>query len=110
MYNYPFGNPDNRTLVQVAEWDFYDEPYEFDMIAVWHEPATGQVWAAIDSGCSCPTPFEDHVFPTDFTEVRSWEDVKAMVPPLGDSSYRTRNNIPDYLRRAVKVALATGVK
>ena len=29
------------------------------MTAVWRDPATGQLYFADDSGCSCPSPFEE---------------------------------------------------
>lgn len=32
--------------------------YEFDLFIVWRDASGGLRWAS-DSGCSCPTPFED---------------------------------------------------
>lgn len=40
----------------------FDEPdlsYEYNTCAFWKTP-DGRVFMAIDSGCSCPTPFEDY--------------------------------------------------
>jgi hypothetical protein len=45
-------------LVGDVEWD--DEPYQFNMTAVWRSTTTGQLYYADDSGRSCPSPFEDH--------------------------------------------------
>ncbi len=39
-----------------------DEPdlsYEFNMVAVWRDLETNRLYFAGDSGCSCPSPFED---------------------------------------------------
>jgi hypothetical protein len=35
-----------------------DLSYEFDMFVVWLD-AEGRLYYAYDSGCSCPSPFED---------------------------------------------------
>jgi hypothetical protein len=32
---------------------------EFDMFVIWQDK-TGQLYYASDSGCSCPSPFEDY--------------------------------------------------
>ncbi len=40
----------------------FDEPdmsYEFNMLCFW-KTKTGEIYSASDSGCSCPTPFEDY--------------------------------------------------
>lgn len=33
--------------------------YDFDTFVVWRDISTGSLWYASDSGCSCPTPFDD---------------------------------------------------
>lgn len=38
-----------------VEWD--DEPYSFNMTAVWQD-SDGLLYWADDQGCSCPSPFE----------------------------------------------------
>lgn len=90
------------TLKVVHAFDAYAPDYSFDIFLVVKEIETGKVYVASDSGCSCPTPFEDHVWPTDYTEVRSWDEVKAALDaafPKG--SYRPRQP-HDSLRRAVQ--------
>jgi hypothetical protein len=47
--------PEN--LEFIGEFHFNDEPYEFDMVALWKDTLTNEVLGAYDSGCSCPTPF-----------------------------------------------------
>lgn len=51
-------SPEQFGLTVVAELS--KEPdYDFDMIVVWrHEDGT--IYWAHDSGCSCPSPFEDY--------------------------------------------------
>lgn len=33
--------------------------YEFDMFVIWEKDDDKTLWYATDSGCSCPTPFEN---------------------------------------------------
>ena len=45
--------------------------YDFSDVMIVRDKADGKLYAAYDAGCSCPVPFENHVFPTDFVELRS---------------------------------------
>lgn len=52
--------PEDFKLKTVADIDF-GESYEFDMIVVWRNlEGPKRLYWAQDSGCSCPTPFEDY--------------------------------------------------
>lgn len=51
-------HPEKWGLTVVAELEFSDECYCFDTRIVWKD-VTGKLFTARDSGCSCPTPFED---------------------------------------------------
>lgn len=97
---------DNPAFEHVYTYEAYHEPYEFDQLMVVREHATGDLYAAADSGCSCPIPFENHTFPTDYTLIRSWGDCKALL----DSAYPIlsgRSREPhDGLRKAVQTALS----
>ncbi len=98
-------DPQYHGLETIHEYNAYEPDYSFDMLVVWRETATGKLWAATDSGCSCPTPFEDHTWPTDFTEVRSWTDVKELLDAnFSTDRYRRRLDHSN-LRRAVQRAL-----
>lgn len=53
----PHYYPEKLGLKQLT----FDEPnmsYEYNTLAFWATP-DGQIYTAHDSGCSCPTPFED---------------------------------------------------
>lgn len=52
-------NPDDLGLEVVAEDDWGD-PYEFDIRVVWLHRESNTLYTARDSGCSCPSPFEDY--------------------------------------------------
>lgn len=100
-------NPQNVGVRPVAEVEAYEDDYSFDLFIVIQDK-DGKVYVAHDSGCSCPTPFEDHDFPQDFTEVHSWDDVKreydARFPEAG---YRGRKSIQG-VRNAVVGAFRRG--
>lgn len=61
---------------RIAEVDWDSEPYTFDMTRVYVEAGTGKLYYATDSGCSCPTPFEDAT--TDdlkpIARIQDWHD------------------------------------
>lgn len=64
----PYYNPEKSGLEKVAELDFSSGSYEFDITAVWvKKDAPGKFYWASDSGCSCPSPFED------FHEIEQFE-------------------------------------
>lgn len=50
--------PEDYDLTVVAEID-NGESYEFDKVVVWKHKDGTLYWQE-DSGCSCPTPFEDY--------------------------------------------------
>ena len=54
-----FYSPEEFGLEVVGCVDYSDGCYQFDYSCVWRD-ATGQLYYAEDSGCSCPSPFEDH--------------------------------------------------
>lgn len=57
----PYYDPEKCGLEKVAELDFSDGCYQFDITAVWtKKDAPGKFYWASDSGCSCPSPFEDY--------------------------------------------------
>jgi hypothetical protein len=55
-----YNNPEKFGLEQVAQIDYSDGCYEFDYRVVWLHRDTGKLYTARDSGCSCPSPFEEY--------------------------------------------------
>lgn len=51
-------SPEDYDLTLVGSIDWNDEPYSFDLTVVWKDKDGNLYWAS-DSGCSCPSPFED---------------------------------------------------
>ena len=89
--------PEKFGLTPILEINLEDEPYQFHIFAMWrHEDGT--VYWATDSGCSCPSPFEDYKSVNDLNEY----DYVAIEEYLRDSinSYSstiTEDNIDGYL-------------
>ncbi len=97
-------NPETFGLTTIGCWDLREPDWSFDLLLVLKETSTGKLFAATDSGCSCPSPFEDHVFPQDFTEVRGWQDVKALV----DNHYGADDSFKEAdLRAAIRRELGS---
>jgi len=46
-------------LTQIGEIEWAEPDYSFDIGVVWRD-AAGQLYYGRDSGCSCPSPFEDY--------------------------------------------------
>ena len=55
----PYYNPEKWGLEKVAELDFSSGSYEFNLTSVWTKEGEESFYWADDSGCSCPSPFED---------------------------------------------------
>lgn len=60
MYENVYYNPEAFNLEIVAEIEYSSGSYEFDTRVVWKEKGRRKYWTMRDSGCSCPTPFEDY--------------------------------------------------
>lgn len=54
----PYYYPEKTGLVQIGAIDTAGS-YEFDILCVWQHEESGKLYYATDSGCSCPSPFED---------------------------------------------------
>lgn len=57
-YKNPYYAPDKLGL-EMIDVEQEDLSYEFDIIAFW-ATQEGLIFTAQDSGCSCPSPFEDY--------------------------------------------------
>lgn len=54
-----YSDPQKFGLAIVGEVEFSSGSYEFDTSVVWRDVETGALYYADDSGCSCPSPFQD---------------------------------------------------
>lgn len=51
-------DPENYGLTVLTTVELAEPDYSFDMLAVWKGPEG--FYLATDSGCSCPSPFENY--------------------------------------------------
>lgn len=57
-YN-PYYHPEKHGLRKLAEHELSPSCYSFDLLVAWADERGG-IYLGTDSGCSCPTPFEDY--------------------------------------------------
>lgn len=85
----PFYSPDtfDSPLVLEASTSLSDEAYQFEYLAVWSLKANPTMfYTASDSGCSCPTPFEDFHTLADLTPVGNYRLTRE--PVEGEYEYQ----------------------
>jgi hypothetical protein len=100
-------SPSRYGVEIVASLDSGDG-YLFRTLLVVRSLCCNKIYAAYDSGCSCPTPFEDHKFPQDWQEITGVRQVDALVRDHygGDDCYSAPS--PDEIltfKKAVRDAL-----
>lgn len=78
--------PEKYGLETIGEIDV-GASYEFDIAWVSREKTTGHVWVAFDSGCSCPTPFEDHRFPEMYFRTDDARALRTQLVEWGEKQY-----------------------
>lgn len=72
----PYYNPAECGLEILETVDEPGMSYEFNMFVVWKRLSDGALFYASDSGCSCPSPFED-------------ESAETLTPITAGDSYRS---------------------
>lgn len=101
--------PEKSGFELVASGELSEPSYSFDTVIVLKRLSDNTFWAAHDSGCSCPTPFEDRYFPGDFTQIKNWREIKDFIAEYQydsyDSSYSTDQIVED-TKNAMQVSSA----
>lgn len=101
-------NPKNCGLEIVATLDEPDLSYEYNTFLVVKDIYTGRLFYATDSGCSCPTPFENYHFrgadDTDLQEItkQNLEQFEREVMNFPDVMSEKQNML-----QAVRAVLST---
>lgn len=95
-------SPDKHDLEVVGDLELYEPNYSFDTVVAWRHVPTGEVYWAHDSGCSCPSPFENYNSVSDLTKISSenFSDLEEFVAHAYDANARA-----DFLRK-VSLAIA----
>ena len=94
----PYYDPEACGLKQLGMMDDADS-YEFHILVLWQDVKSGKLYYAVDSGCSCPTPFEDYQSLADLTPLnqRSWKAFETDV-----DGYRLDRGEKDALLKVAK--------
>ena len=58
MYKNIYYNPEEFGLEIVGQFEWSEPSWSFDTFCVWKE-SRGRYWIGEDSGCSCPSPFDN---------------------------------------------------
>lgn len=71
-----YSNPSNYGLELIADVNF-SEGWDFDIYALFRND-DGMYFMAHDSGCSCPSPFEDYHSASDIADGRVFNTADVM--------------------------------
>jgi|SRR5687768_2287599 len=93
-------NPDKFGLEVVVEVEWSEPCYDFDLTVVWIDKDGTYYWAS-DSGCSCPSPFEDYNRLEDANSGTKWEAINYLTSQLKDRFW----NENDYATQQVADAM-----
>lgn len=74
------------------------EPYQFDITLLLRDHASGRFYVVHDSGCSCPSPFEDVTDMSDLTLVRTEQEVGDFIKSKMSSSIPA-SDVLDFMRK-----------
>jgi hypothetical protein len=85
-------HPEDHGLTIVYDVDAADA-YEFDQFVIWRDGAGRYFWAS-DSGCSCPSPFEDVSNRDELEQGEARYALKALADWITseDWSFQSRRN------------------
>jgi hypothetical protein len=78
--------------------------YEFDMFVIWKKLDDNTLWYDTDSGCSCPSPFDNGDHGHDLKLINDDlfhgfdEALKNHYEIATDDYIRIKNKVKDYLR------------
>lgn len=94
MYENIYYSPEKFGMETVGEISWSEPCYDFDLTCVWKQ-ARGKFFIASDSGCSCPSPFEDFTKVEDlegpFTKAELRKHLLTMVAEYSGYGYSKDN-------------------
>lgn len=82
--NNPYYTPEAFGLTIVGEVEWSEPCYSFDTTVVWKDEEGNFYWAS-DSGCSCPSPFEDYNSLEQLNKGTAHEVAQALQAGLDES-------------------------
>lgn len=98
-------SPEDFGLEVVGTIEWSEPNWDFDMTVVWRAKR-GQYWIGSDSGCSCPSPFEDihdvNELDGPYLKAEMVRRLKYMVNDRSNDSYTYSKS--DLLRQVSEIA------
>lgn len=91
----PNYNPESWGLRIIGEIELSELDYSFNTLIIWKRQ-DGKVFYAQDSGCSCPTPFEDFHSFSQMIEVTK-ESLNTLRDTLRSSNYAMNHGAQDLM-------------
>lgn len=85
-YNDPYSSPEKHGLVIVYTMNEPGLSYEFNEVVLWRRTDDGKLFWAHDSGCSCPSPFENYSGVADLSPLPETASDLELV--LADSAFQ----------------------
>lgn len=79
-----YNDPEKFGLKLIGSIEWYEAAWEFDLTIVLIDES-GQLYYASDSGCSCPSPFENYTNVSDATKV-SFTELDAYLKERAESA------------------------
>lgn len=88
-----YGGPELPATWRVLiDADLAHRDYEFSSVCVWQAAPFGLLYAAADSGCSCPTPYSD-LTAAGCKEIKKVADLDPLIAYAEDKPW---SDDPDY--------------
>ena len=88
--------PEAFKLEEIAQHDFSDGCYQFDLRVIWRHTETGVLYTGRDCGCSCPSPFED-VTSLESLDVFNADNLINEAKNEGASEYYHGSSVVDWI-------------
>lgn len=95
-----YSSPENYGLAIVGEIEWSDESYQFDMTVLWVHGETKILYVGSDSGCSCPSPFEDVHSLEDLTKISKPMDLYNFLAEAGEDHPNKVGDVGELIMKA----------
>ena len=89
----PYYSPEKCGLILVGVLEDPDASYDFSTVIVAKDVETGKLYAAHDSGCSCPTPFESINSLDAMTQIASLSDLDRFIADVPYTRYEYNDRV-----------------
>lgn len=94
-------HPERYGLRSVAEFELSEPSYSFDTLAVWK--GDKGLYLATDSGCSCPSPFENYNGIEDLTGPLTVDQAVEESKSIRKRSYEPKYDKPGFKAFIAKI-------